>query len=233
MMGKRFSILTLQNTSGRWEHAAEQVKNLPEPYIYFASESEQVDSGRIAKMLDRGSRSAELIVPVKHTQFPQDEILEEPLLLSRHGIFERFRCLPMLNGKLMKKKFLLECLKKNLHDWLHSPCPDLFLLLFCPAKTCIVRTDCEYEESFFRRFMGEYRKASDWLFSRPDLSLEEKFSLQSRMTQYEDHLTDIAIEINLPDEEIFRSMSVPAVIHNYFTEHPQKLHRCLLPKPCI
>jgi len=233
MMSNKISVLPLYDSPDRWENAAERVKNLPGSYIYFASRPEQFDPERIAKMLLRSFRSAELIVPVKHTQFPQDEILETPLLLPQHSIFEWFRCPPMLNGKLMKKKFLLECLENNPHDWLHSPCPDLFLLLFCPAKTGIVRMDFEYDAGTFRRFMGEYRKASEWLFSHPDFSLEEKFAMQSRITQYEDYLTDTAVEINLPDEEIFRFMSVPAVIHNYFTEHPQKLHRCSLPKqPC-
>ena len=102
-MDARFSILILENSSARWENAKEKIRNLPGSYVYFASGPERIDPERIGMMLSRVPRSAELIVPVAHTKFPADENLEEPLLMPFRTMAERFRCSPLLNGKLMKK----------------------------------------------------------------------------------------------------------------------------------
>ena len=223
-MSARFSILILENSTARWENAEENIKKLSGPYIFFASESEQVETGRIAEMLSRISGSADLIVPAVHTQFPDDEVLEEPLLLPFRNICDRFRCSPLLNGKLMKKQSLLELVKNNPFDWLHSPCPDLFLLLFCNLRVSIARTDYRHDKDSFLWFMKQLPMARERLSSLRGISEEDKFTVWSRLVQFEDHLVDCAVSLGFPDEEISGLFSSPTIIHNYYTNHPEKLH---------
>ena len=230
-MRTSFTVLQLANSPNRWELAAAKLKELPGKYVCFASEDETPDPDRIRRMLKTVSRDAELIVPVEHTQFPADEILEEPLLLPRHSIFERFRCSPMLNGKLMKKSFLARCLEENPHDWIHSPCPDLFLLLFHNAKTAIVRAEHIPGRATFLRFAGECRQAARWLSGLSGLTQEEKDLLAARILQYEDYLIDQAYRLDLSDEEVLQLFPSYSVVHNMITVNPGKLANLKLKKP--
>ena len=109
-MKMSYSVLTLENSPRRWEGIVEQLRQLPGRYIYFAYPQESPDPARIRKMFARVSSAADLIVPVHHTEFPADEVLEEPLLLPQAELFSRFRCNPMLNGKLIRKNLLLKCI---------------------------------------------------------------------------------------------------------------------------
>ena len=228
-MKMSYSVLTLENTAQRWEGIVEQLRQLPGRYIYFACPQESPDPVRIRKMFAGVSSAADLIVPVHHTEFPADEVLEEPLLLPQGELFSRLRCNPMLNGKLIGKSFLLKCLESNVHDWIHSPCPDLFLLLFHPAKTAFSRTDYMVDRETFRWIAKQYRPAAAWLDELEGLSREEKLSLQSRILEYEDYLIDQAFELN-QEEEINEFFDRPVIIYNYYTRHPEHLRRKQLPK---
>lgn len=228
-MKMSYSVLTLENSSRRWEGILEQLRQLPGRYIYFAYPQESLDPVRIRKMFAGVSSAADLIVPVPHTEFPADEVLEEPLLLPQAELFSRLRCNPMLNGKLFRKKLLLKCLENNVNDWIHSPCPDLFLLLFHPAKTAFSRTDYMVDRETFRWIAKQYRPAAAWLDDLEGLSREEKLSLQSRILEYEDYLIDQAFELN-QEEEINEFFDRPVIIYNYYTRHPEHLRRKQLPK---
>ena len=228
-MNMSFSVLTLGNNTRRWEGIAEQVRQLPGRYIYFAYPQESPDPVRIRKMFAGVSSSADLIVPVPHTEFPADEALEEPLLLPQAELFARFRCNPMLNGKLIRKNLLLKCLESNTNDWIHSPCPDLFLLLFYPGKTAFSRTEYNCDRETFRWIAKQYRQAAVWLDGLKSLNREEKLSLQGRILQYEDYLIDQAFELNL-EEEIDEFFDRPSIIYNCYTRHPKHLLMKQLPK---
>lgn len=230
-MRTSFTVLHLTDSPDRWVSAAAKLKELPGKYVYFASEKEEPDPERIRGMLKNTFRSAELIVPADHTLFPADERLEEPLLLSRRTIFERFRCSPLLNGKLMKKSFLAECLRKNNHDWIHSPCPDLFLLLFHPVRTAMARTEYLPDPETFRWFAGQYRNAAGWLNDLDGPAQEEKDSLAAQILQYEDYLIDQADRLKLPGEEIAQYFHSYSIVHNAVTFQPGKLPVLNLKKP--
>ena len=229
-MRMSFTILHLTDSPEQWEQAAEKLKVCSGKYVYFASADEIPDQERIRGMLKTASPEAELIVSAAHTQFPADEKLEEPLLLPLHRMFERFRCSPMLNGKLIRKSFLLDCLKTNPHDWIHSPCPDLFLLLFQNAKTAMVRTEYLPDQESFLRFAGQYRQAAGWL-SGLSLMQEEKDVLAARILQYEDYLIDLANRLDLSDEEILQYFHCSSIVHNAVTADPGKLPNLKLKKP--
>ena len=230
-MGKACIVLQTANSADRWEQVRAKLKGLSGKYVYFASEDEVPDPGRIERMLRTASGAAELVVPIRHTQFPAGELLEEPLLLPQHELFERFRCVPLLNGKLMKKSFLQKCLESNVHDWIHSPCPDLFLLLFHPMQAACVRTDYRFDKAALRWFVSGYRKSAEWLEQLPDLPEAEKTGLQSRILQYADYTIDSAAELKFSDEEMTGSFDSTDLIYNYFTRHPDRLTRMRQAKP--
>ncbi|MBR4664521.1 MAG: glycosyltransferase [Lentisphaeria bacterium] len=182
-------------------------------------------------------RDADIIVPVNHTRFPAEEILEENQLLPLHDVFERFRCSPLANGKLFKKSFLLDCLDKKTFDWIHSPCPDLFLMLFSSARACIARTPYVYDRETYLWFVGQYKNAAGWLSGLADLPVDEKYLFRSRILQYEDYLIDSADKLNLSEAEKQQYFSLLSIVHNAETVNPEKLRKLKLsgtefqPKP--
>ena len=222
-MKKTFSLLCLKNTNERWESVSEQLLSLPGNYVYCHSEHEVPDRARIQEMFGGALRDADLIVPAEHTQFPAEEVLEEKQLAPLHVILERFRCSPLVNGKLIKKSFLQDCLKKNFYDWIHSPCPDLFLMLGASARACIARTGYVHDLESFQWFSEQYKKASGWLSALPDLPEEKKYIFRCRILQYEDYLIDCADKLNLSGEEKFQYFDPLSIIHNAVTENPEKL----------
>lgn len=236
-MKASFSVLRLDNSPKRWESAAEKLLSLPGEFVYCHSEYEEPDLSRIRTMLRSAFRSADLIVPADHTQYPAEEDLEEKQLLPLHEIFERFRCSPLANGKLIKKSFLRDCLKRNVHDWIHSPCPDLFLMLFSAARVCMARTAYVHDRETFLWFAGQYRNAAGWLSGAADLPEDQKLIFRSRILQYEDHLIDSADRLNLSEAEKMQYFSLFSVIHNAGTVNPEKLRSLKLsgtgfqPKP--
>ena len=230
-MGSSFSVLRVENSSSRWENIQKEICQLPGEYIYFSSGHEKVEPDRIRKMLAGIPSSADLIVPVSHTDSPNSERLEEPLLLPQHLLFERFRCAPLLNGKLMKRSFLLKYLENNLYDWIHAPCPDLFLLLFSSAQTAFARTDYRYDRETFHWFASGCRKAVAWLENLSSLPDEEKKLLRSRMLHYEDHLIDFAADLRFSGEEVASWFDRTVLIRNYYTWRRECLSSVKLPPP--
>ena len=221
--GTAFSFLPIADTPEQWESFIETVRSAEGKYIYLFSNGERPDDQLVRGMLRRASASADLIVPAVHLKVRGHEILEEPLTAPLPLIFERHRIAPMLNGSLIKKELLLKGLENNVHDWIHSPCPELFFLLFHPMQVQMIRTDCCHSEKSFIRFCRQYKEASAWL-DRQSLPNDVKTPLQSRILQYEDYLIDYAVRLNLTDKdmELFKPVSV---IHNYYTCHPEKLIR--------
>ena len=218
-----FSSLPIADTPERWESFIEKVSSAEGKYIYLFSDGENPDDRQVGEMLRQASASADLIVPAAHLKDCGHEILEESLTASQPLFFERYRIAPLLNGTLIKKAFLINGLKNNVHDWLHSPCPDLFFLLFHPMQVQMIRTGYCHSEKSFIRFCRQYKEASVWL-DRQSLPNDIKASLQRRILQYEDYLIDYAVRLNLPekDMELFKPVSV---IHNYYIRHPEKLIR--------
>ena len=230
-MSISFSSIALANSPSRWENVQKAIESQSGEYLYFHSDNEICQPDRIQKLLSRVSHSADLIIPVPHTENPTDEGLEEPLLLPQRQLFERFRGVPLLNGKLIKKSFLQKCLESNVHDWIHSPCPDLFLLLFYPMRAACVRADYRFDKAALRWFVSGYRESAVWLEQRPDLQEEEKNRLQYRILQYADYTIDSALELKFSDKEMTCCFDSPDLVYNYYTNHRDHLLRMRQAKP--
>ena len=89
-MSKQVTVLVLENTESRWHDLTGRISRLPGKYLYIASEAEKPDMMQIRRMLSGVSGSADLIVPVPHTQYPADESLEEKAVHSIFYIHERY-----------------------------------------------------------------------------------------------------------------------------------------------
>ena len=229
-MKNMFSVFKLKDLSCFGELLSpDALTCFPAKYIYIAAGQEEPDSGRIRKMLSGVSRSADLILPVPHTRSPEDESWEDPHMGSAWFMMEQFRCLPILSGALIRIKFLMECIQTNRHDWIHSPCPELFFLLFHSMQTQIVRTDYCHTRETLIRFCRQFRKASAWLDGQP-LPADAKANLQSRILQYEDYLIDCAVRLELTEKEM-ELFDPVSIIHNLQTRHPDQLAVRKLPKP--
>ena len=230
-MKPSFSVLVLETSSGRWgECSAEKIRKFPGKYIYLASRQENPDLDRIGKMLtDRSCTGADLIIPAFRMEYPEDESWEEPQTGSASSIFERFRCPPLLFGCLIRKSFLLDCLEKNPKDWIHAVCPELLLLIACPAKVCIARTDYLYSREVFTLFVREFHKAVEIFFGNAGTAPD--IPLLSQLLRYDDFLMDHAVRMNLSSDEIRDLFDPETVVYNYFTRHPQFLNQIRLPKP--
>ena len=221
-MKNRFSVFKLEDPSCFGELLSpDALARFPEKYIYLSAGQEEPDSGRIRKMLSGVFRSADLVLPVPHTRSPGDESWEDPHTGSAWSMMEQFRCPPILSGALIRTQFLAECIQTNRHDWIHSPCPELFFLLFHPMQAQMVRTDCCHTRETLVRFCRRFREASAWLGGLP-LPADEKADLQSRILQYEDYLIDHAVGLKLTEKEM-ELFDPVSVVHNYFTRRPEKL----------
>ena len=224
-MRRSYSVFRLRSASGFQNFAAQENSDcFSGKYIYIASEQEEPDPARIRRMLSGVSGSPDLILPVSHTWFPEDEIWEEPVKDSVRLILERFRCPPILAGALIRKKFLLECLRENRHDLIHSPCPDLFFLLFCSPVTAVIRTDYCCGKEFFLQYAKNFGEAAKLLD-------HEDFSVRVQLLQYKDLLMDLAVRLKLSSEEILELFDPSTVVYNYYTRHPGLLNELRLNHP--
>ena len=221
-MSVSFSVLQLEISPERWETVLDKLQTQRGTYIYFASEYENPDPERIRKMFRYAPGAADMIIPAMPSEFPNEEALEENPLLPLPVAFERYRCPPLVNGKLIKKEFLIKYLKSNLHDWIHSPCPDLFLMFFASAKVCMARTDYIVDRETFLRFVEQFRNAFAWLAKMPDQN-GNKYLYRSRMLQYEDYLIDQSDKLNFSGMEKLRLFNPLSVIHNAVAVNPEKL----------
>ena len=229
-MRSGFSILKLSGSPEKWDCAGE-LRKVSGKYIVLQTGKTAPDPVRIREMLRQTPSGADLIFPIGHTTFPQEEFMEEPLVEPLQYIVERFRIAPLLNGVPVRKKILLEAVKKNEHDWIHSPCPELFFLLFQPMKAAIVRT--EYSDELCDRetllqFCRQYRAALEWL-NRLPLDDQEKTRFRSLMLQYEDYLIDCADKQGFTEKEFLTLFRPVSCIHNFFIRRPEKLLRMKLP----
>ena len=229
-MNKPVTVLVLENTESRWQDLTDRIRCLPGKYLYIASESEKPDMVQIRRMLSGVSGAADLIVPVPHTLYPVDEPLEEKAVHSIFYIHERYERAPLLNGRLIRKNFLLKCLNDNLHDWIHAPCPDLFLLCFALGRAVAVRSDYSYEPESFAAFCRMYRSASVWLENRTELSQEDKYALQAKVLQYGTYLIHLLEEMKLPGFQSVEWFEPELMVHACFDKCPEKLSGIHLPR---
>ncbi len=229
-MSKQVAVLVLENTESRWQDLPGRIRRLPGKYLYIASEREKPDVMQIRRMLSGVSGSADLIVPVPHTQYPVDEPLEEKAVHSIFYIHERYGRAPLLNGRLIRKKFLLKCLHDNPHDWIHAPCPDMFFLCFCQGRAAAVRSDYSYEPESFTAFCRMYRSAAAWLENRTELSEEDKYAFQAKILQYGTYLIHRSEEMKLPGFRPADWFEPELMVHACFEKFPEKLSGMELPR---
>ena len=222
-MSSKITVAVLENSERRWEGLTGRISSLPGKYLYIASPHEVPDMERIRGMLSGIPGSADLIVPVPHTRHPAGEQLEEKAVHSIFYIHERFGRAPLLNGRLIRKKFLLKCLAENPHDWIHAPCPDLFLLCFCPGRAAAVRSDYSYDPESFTEFCRSYRSAPAWLENRTELSEEAKEAFQARVLQYGSYLLQQVEELNLQDFQAAEFFDPGLIGYALFAKCPDRL----------
>ena len=184
-------------------------------------------------MLSGISRSVDLVVPIQHTRFPCDEPLEEKAVHSLFYIHDKYWRSPLLNGRLIRKDFLLKCLRENPHDWIHAPCPDLFLLCFCAGKAVAVRSDYGYDPESFTAFCRFFRSASEWLDNRNELEEEMKYSCQTLVLTYGAFLIHQAAVMNLPESWISENFEKALIVYAFSRRHPERLSGLRLPRPEI
>ena len=231
-MKNKFSVLLLSDLLNRRDASAEDIRDFSagmEKFIYIRAENEIPDHRRIGQMFDLALSGADLIMPARHSAYPQDEFMEERQLQPVSWVFIHYRLAPLLNGALIRKKVLLKALEENKCDWIHSPCPDLFFLLLHPMKTAAVRTGFRYDPDHFRRYCQDYRKVFSQLERMP-LTDEDRTHFRSLILQYGEHLIDRAVDLDFPRTEIFDLFGRLSGIHCFFSRHQEKLLGMTLPK---
>ena len=226
-MKKYFSVIRSKDSSALWTVGlTDELDHLSGKYVYLADGPEEPGAELFREMRSALSRPADLILPVPHSAFSEDEAWEEPVTGPARSVMERFRCFPVLGGALIRKKFLRRVLRDNPHDWVHSPCPDLALLLFCSPRVTVFRTGRLFGEEYFTRSVRAFHQAAALLEN-------EALSVRAGLLRYEDHLVDAAVRLNLPSEKMLELFGPAAVTYNSFTRHPQLLNGLRLSRPPI
>ena len=163
-----YAVIPIDESQNRGEFLRNAINGCTNDYIFFTSEQTDITAeSELIESMTRKCRKwkADVVVPVNPIQHL--DIFQTESVFDLQFFMSQFSFCPMLDGKLFRTRILKEFLKKFQEiDWIHSPCPDIFIFLTLKAKVCGLQSEKTMNCDSFRTFVRKWPEAKAWMNSQ-------------------------------------------------------------------